>query len=533
MRLTNYHGLDDFWWRALKTTSILVERLQAWKHMVASLENYMNTTHKVQKAQAKEFEKILKTVSEPLKEGHHFVQEKGGITGLFDSLRQNTQGIVDVHLETEKNLKTTVLPILEKLHNEIKAKAKELSHGAEKAAKLVSKARTATQKHIELLGQNTAIFDSTTRSKHDALNDPYLISRGVSYRLNKQINEENENFKELLAVQTSFQQFEAHILASVQDALNRFFQCMGAQSDRQRAMYADMVSTGQQVPTDFEWNNFFERNHASLINPNTPPRSLSTITWPNQDHRSTKPLVEGILQRKSRAMLKGYSDGYYVVTPAGFLHAFKDNDDFRQDPMPDMSLYLPDCNIGNFNDLKFSIKGKDVSGGKVGNAFHLSSELHFKAHSKNQIEEWTAALTSFVGGSGSGSQPASPIVQKNPSAASSPAPAAAAAAATPAATGAAATTTDSAAAAPATSTTTAAAAPTESPAISPITEKPVAAKVATPVESPVAAKQEEGVVTTAPAATSAAAPTTTPAAAPVPAAAPAPAAAAPPVEKAA
>ncbi|WEW58187.1 hypothetical protein PRK78_003655 [Emydomyces testavorans] len=424
MPLTNRRGLDDFWWRVLKTTSILVERLRAWKHMCGYLENYVSTTQKVQKAQAKEFEKILKTVSQPLKEGHHFVQGKGGVTGLFDTLRLNTQGIADVHLETEKNLKSTVLPILEKLHSEIKHKSKELKNGASRAEKQVARARTATQKHIELLGQYTAAFDSAAKPKHEASNDPYIISRGVTHRLNRQVTEENNNLRELLAIQTSFQQFEAHILESVQTALNRFFQCMGAQSDRQRAMYADMVSSGQQIPADFEWMNFYERNDASLINPNTPQRSMSNISFPNQDHRATKPMVEGTLQRKSRTLMKGYNEGYYVVTPAGFLHGFKDNDDFHHDPQPDISLYLPDCTIGNFDDLKFSIKGKDVSSGKVGNAFHMSSELHFKAHSKNQIDEWAAALTSFVGpssaGVSGGSQPSSPTVQRTSSIAQSP-----------------------------------------------------------------------------------------------------------------
>lgn len=62
----------------------------------------------MEKAHAKEYEKILKvhpaplvtglgradliqTVSSPLKEGHHFDQSLGGIAGLFESIRSNTQ----------------------------------------------------------------------------------------------------------------------------------------------------------------------------------------------------------------------------------------------------------------------------------------------------------------------------------------------------------------------------------------------------------------------------------------------------------
>lgn len=46
-----------------QTTAILVERLQAWKHMCGYLENYITATHKAQKAQSKEFEKVFKVCS--------------------------------------------------------------------------------------------------------------------------------------------------------------------------------------------------------------------------------------------------------------------------------------------------------------------------------------------------------------------------------------------------------------------------------------------------------------------------------------
>lgn len=39
---------------------MLQERLQAWKHAVGDLEGYITATEKVQKAHAKEYEKILK-----------------------------------------------------------------------------------------------------------------------------------------------------------------------------------------------------------------------------------------------------------------------------------------------------------------------------------------------------------------------------------------------------------------------------------------------------------------------------------------
>ncbi|CAG7937231.1 unnamed protein product [Penicillium nalgiovense] len=375
-----------------QTTNILLERLRAWKHMCGYLEDYFSATAKVQRSQSKDYEKILKAVNEPLKEGHHFSSSAGGVAGMFENLRNNTQGMVTMYLDGEKNIKNGVLPTLERLHKEIKNKSKELSTGASKGAKAVEKARSLTQKHIELLGQNSACFDAAASGKIEQHHDPYLLKRGINHRLNNQVNEENNHRQDILAVQNSFQQFEAHVLQTVQGTMEQFHQHMGGQLERQQAMYADILGTAQRIPPDFEWINFCMRNDATLVNPDSPPRSFSSITFPNMDHRSTQPLIEGSLERRSRAMIKGYNTGYYVVTPARYLHEFKDNDDFRRDPAPELSLYLPDCVVGAIDGVKFNVKGKDVSSSKIGNAFHTNTELSFKAHTPNDAEKWWSVI---------------------------------------------------------------------------------------------------------------------------------------------
>lgn len=297
-----------------------------------------------------------------------------------------------MHLDTEKSLKGSVMPTLERLHKEIKAKSKEVKTGAAKSAKAVEKARGVTQKHIEMLAQHTASLDAAAGNKVDQQHDPYVLRRGINHRLNKQITEENNNRQDILAVQNNFQQFESHVLQTIQGAIDQFFQFMGGQLDRQRAMYADILGSAQKIPPDFEWVNFVTRNDAVLIDPDAPPRSLANINFPNQDHSATKPLLEGSLERKSRAVIKGFSSGYYVVSPARYLHEFKDDDDLRRDPTPDLSLYLPDCVIGAIDGVKFSVKGKDVSSSKVGNAFHTSTELAFKARSASEAEKWWTVI---------------------------------------------------------------------------------------------------------------------------------------------
>lgn len=378
-----------------EVTRLFTERLQAWKHATAYLEDYVGATEKMQHAHAKEYEKVLKTVSHPLKEGHHFDQSLGGVAGMFDNIRSNTQGISNSHAETAKTLKGSVLPIFERLHSEIKNKNKELAKGAGKGGKLVDKARSMSQKQIELLGQHTAAYESSG-GKLSAHEDPYVLQRGVYHRLNKQIVEENSNRQDLLSVQNSFAQFEAHVLQTLQNGLSQFNQIVSQQAEQTRSLYGDMVSTAQRVPSDFEWNGFVKRNNAVLIDPSVPARSIDNISFPNQGHKSTKPLIAGALERKSN-LLKKYEASYWVVTPSKFMHEFKTDDDFAKEPTPETSLYLPDCVIGALDGLKFQVKGKDVSKSTIANKLSVAHEYAFKAHTPQDAQQWYESIKSAAG----------------------------------------------------------------------------------------------------------------------------------------
>ncbi|KAF2418271.1 hypothetical protein EJ08DRAFT_690715 [Tothia fuscella] len=378
-----------------EVTKLFHERLQAWKHACGYLEEYLKATEKLQHAHGKEYEKVLKTVSHPLKEAHHFDQQLGGVAGLFESIRSNTTGISNSHYETAKVLKGTVLPMFERLHAEIKAKTKELTKGAGKQSKAVDKARNLTQKHVESFSQQTASFDSTGGKIH-AADDPYILQRGIRHRMNKQIIEENNNRQDLIQVQNSFAQFEAHVLQTLQHGLGQFHQIIGQQADQTKVMYGDMVSTGQRIPPDFEWQGFVKRNGNVLIDPAAPPRSMSNISFPNQDHKATQPILAGSLSKKSK-LLRKFETAYYVVTPSKFLHQFGTDDDIAKDPVPELSLYLPDCVVGGIDGQLFNVKGKDVSKGKLGVNVSMSHEYQLKANTVPDAQIWWEVLRDCAG----------------------------------------------------------------------------------------------------------------------------------------
>lgn len=307
-------------------------------------------------------------------------------------------------------MKGTVLSVLDRLHKEIKNKNKELLGGATKGAKEVEKFRNTTQSHIELLGSQIANYQASG-SAIKSTEDPYIVRRGVLHRLHKQVMEENTNHHDLIQVQANFAQFESHIIEIIQQAMMSFTQIITSQSQREQTLWSDILNNCQVIPPNLEWDGFVHRNQALLVDPASPDRSVEAIGFPNQNHASTQALIEGTLERKSRNKLSfaGYTTGYYVVTPSKYLHEFKDNDNIRKDPSPELSIYLPDATIGSTNGEKFNIKGKDVSKG-LGSKLSGTSEIAFKAHSAADAAKWHEIIRSVVGaGPGEGGSPLSPL----------------------------------------------------------------------------------------------------------------------------
>lgn len=382
------------------TASTLEQRLKAWKHMVGRLEEYLEQHESLYKTMGKEYEKVGKKIEDPLKESEMFTQTAGGICSLFENMRTNTSTLAASHQETAKNIKSGVIPQLERLHTEIKAKAKELNHGATKGTKAVTKSRESTQKHIDQLAKNVGRFDSAGGAGAkltDPMEDPYIVKRRVLNKLHTQVGEENAQRQDLLAVQTGFQAFEAHVIQTVQGALNAFYQAVGAQAERTKGLYGNIISTATRVPLDIEWNAFVQKYEDVLINPVTPNRDVASITFPNQHHGSTKPQIEGSLQRKGK-ILGRYNTAYYVLTLSKYLHEFENADEHSmKDPEPQLSLYLPECKIGALTaapDAKFTLSGKDANKNQKLTREH---DFVFKASTHEEAAMWWDAISKASG----------------------------------------------------------------------------------------------------------------------------------------
>lgn len=296
-----------------------------------------------------------------------------------------------------RDLEDNLLPILDRLLIEIKNKMQDLERAPSQISRALKKARQATKKHIALLGRKTHSYDVAAHKKIERLDDPYLARRGVDKRLSEQVEMENTERQDILKMQDSFLWFEMHVLHTVQATLAKLFQHVDGRLDRQKILYGDILCTAQLIRPDMEWNEFIKRNNrTTLLDPDSLPRVSTSIKFPNMDHEATKPLIKGTLKCLSRSGTTN-DYGYYVVTLAGYLHEFENNSvELFSYPVSRLSLYLPDCTVKQIDPFTFSVKGVDVSGGKIGSTIHAKFEYKFRIQTSSGAYEWCTTIQRAV-----------------------------------------------------------------------------------------------------------------------------------------
>ncbi|KAK9376596.1 uncharacterized protein V1513DRAFT_439139 [Lipomyces chichibuensis] len=388
-------------------TTVLTQRLDSWRHVVDLLHDYGEGHRVMYHNLSRDYERISKSVQDaPRFDSVETVPQNGdkppheGISGGFFAIREKSEVLINAATEAEKTIKSTVIPHVDRLSHDVKEHLRGLKSNGFKGIKDVERARGLTQKQIEQLGQHTSSFGIFS-GKPDPLKDPYIIYRDVLCKLDSQIMKENIQTDTLLTIQRDFKTFESHIVGGIHQMFKLMDQTQNTFWDFQRECYSAITTSFTGIPPEFEWDQFVASNKLILADETAPKRSIDRVKFPNQDHESTRPLIEGVIQRKSTmAFSKTYNSAYYVVTPSKFLHQFASKD-YVQSPEPEFSIYLPDANIGAMypketGKNKFKITAKDAL-----KTISTKHTFEFKTSTYDDLVKWCNVIHD-VGTSGSG-----------------------------------------------------------------------------------------------------------------------------------
>ncbi|KAL1405094.1 hypothetical protein Q8F55_008717 [Vanrija albida] len=325
----------------LKPSDILIERFTAWKQIVKMLISYFEGVADIEGNTSKELTKLAAVIQVPFRPGNQFLGE-GGMQDVFYTIRDKTRVIADSHASLARTIESSIVQHLQKLRTEIKAHIKNVQNDTGKLAASVARERELSNKALADLARAVSAVNNTPM-QISAKEDPYAVNIAVLKQLQRQVHEENALQKSIVIMQQNSAHFEEGIVRSIQSAWSTFDEWQSRMSVSVQETWRQLGINMAQLMPDREWISFAARSD-HLLDPETPLRNPDAIDYPGRNDPSVIPVHCGLLERKKR-FTKTYREGYYVLTPAGFLHEYASSDPTTA-THPIWSLFLPSCTLG-------------------------------------------------------------------------------------------------------------------------------------------------------------------------------------------
>ncbi|KAH7867617.1 uncharacterized protein C8R40DRAFT_1064605 [Lentinula edodes] len=354
---------------SLRPSDILIARFIAWKGVLKQLVLYFRGVAGIQHYSAREMVRLGGVIQVPFRGDAGFIGGEGGLQEVFYKLRE--EGIRSVAEEYEgfgRTIEGSIVRHLEKLRGEVKMHIKNIQNDTGKLATTVSRERELSTSLISALATSISTYKNTplALSSHPK-QDPYISNLAVQRQLRTQVNAENLLQKSLIITQANSASFEEGIVQAIQGAWATYEEWRVRMTANVERHHAGVAGAFAGLDPTVEWVSLSARTD-HLLDPDTPLREPRFIRYPCKDDPCVVGVHEGVLLRKRR-YVRRWREARYVLTPAGFLHEFRDdNVDADGVETPVFSLFLPECTLGPPN-------AHDRPGGKNGGSYKFYIEV--------------------------------------------------------------------------------------------------------------------------------------------------------------
>ncbi|GAA5972512.1 hypothetical protein JCM8115_003146 [Rhodotorula mucilaginosa] len=385
-----------------RPTDVLVARLNEIKRVSKSLAAYYATLGHAHEAHGKALTTLTQgeTIRLPWLEQDLFLphvgapEGEGGWAELVGKLKDGTGQEAEDHLELSRITSSEIVEPLKHLRVTIKNFIADLEKHVNPLLTEVTKAREHSFNSIQALTTSVGTYTNSPLTV-SAEQDPLIVRAKTESLMREQITKENELLGIVKQWQERTKTFEAESFATIATAVQKWEVESLKRFDTTRAHGRDIISRLDRLNPEVEWQHFMSLNY--LIPDDTPTRSLDVVDYPDNAHASTKPIKEGILERKKR-VVKNWKEAYFVLSSAGFLHEYPDS----TTPLssPSASLFLPNCVVtqvtnpepGKDRHATFTISGRQsTASGSMRGTFgmqHSDVSRSYRARSYAEALEW-------------------------------------------------------------------------------------------------------------------------------------------------
>lgn len=229
--------------------------------------------------------------------------------------------MAELHNTFAHTIENDVLSILNENKHRIKAHLEAMDKDLGTQADTVDKEREGSTHALGEYGRSVQMVNSGNHlgASQASKNDPFIthvrlvghcvcsslnwtggIQGTVERQLLRQLDHENRLTRSTIHWQQTSQAFEKEVVYKIHLASERFTKAQAQHSERLQERWTTVGSQLVSVDTEREWQHFANPEHGRIVDPQTPMRDPSVLSFPDQNHASSRPVKEGLLERKKR-----------------------------------------------------------------------------------------------------------------------------------------------------------------------------------------------------------------------------------------
>ncbi|KAI8981666.1 hypothetical protein BDF20DRAFT_862594 [Mycotypha africana] len=374
----------------LHPVDILCTRLESWRIAIKNMVQLFKKIAAVEAQTAKGYINASKVVAVPFENsnGQFLEPGRGGVQDVWASLRDYTMQHGILRHESAGYIEKSVIPSLRAIKEDIRQMIASISKDKGLKNSHIFDGRMHVDRQITRLDKGIQHFQRAPLQANES-EDPFMLNLSIIHSIRGLCDRENELHDNIITLQKETGIFEQKIIENVRHTIHNFQEWRIQNKLEVPDYLARVMDHFDQVKPGTEWNEFIRRNQYNLLSENSSYKTEQMVDYPNKNSRYCRAVKVGPLHHKSGASVRGWVEGMYILTPAGFLHGYKTPQQFQNNPTaPSYSIFVPHCNLDrNDSDDSIELRGKEKR-----SALGLGTHHVFRARNRRETQEWFDAL---------------------------------------------------------------------------------------------------------------------------------------------
>ncbi|KAG0743600.1 hypothetical protein G6F23_005897 [Rhizopus arrhizus] len=354
--------------QGIRPVCLLIERLEAWYILAKRLLHHFEFVASVETRVGKQYRKLegVMIFPSPGSDIPQYYQNRwtgrreqlwnqkllqvhfaftGGVRSVCDAWQMYHMNAANDHAEFATFLRSKAVSTLSNIKQELKWMIKSIRSDDRLSLATLTCLKKEASKRLKKLDKQLIFFD-----KHPfygyTKKDPWLMNASVVKQMIKVYRQENIVHETVLRLQKE-------ILISEEQLVEEFRHlCQQIYSMREQSSLGvdrgldSIMKAFNAIKMDSDWLNFCQQNSEHLISEKAAYRHPEFLQYPNHTHVLLQPIFAARMERRS-TVFHQWHEHIYVLTPAGFLHEYRDVKNYPA--KPDGTIFVPHYKVSTLS----------------------------------------------------------------------------------------------------------------------------------------------------------------------------------------